>query len=279
MQFAGLWYLFQEGVTSTLIHQKKWNRNSTRTSKLHDRGVQTYQSTKYRSGACSNCGSKSHKSIDCFERPRKRGLKYTNKHFPDSDKIEKLEINHFEAKRDRWNGFDPNDYSSVIDKFEKIELLKRINLGKIDKHEDKIKDEEQLSFDKVERRINTVAGGSTGTIRDLRIREDTAKYLLNLDINSAYYDPKSRSMREDPNALCALENKRYTGDNSIRRSGKEFQEFTELHLQQLCTSREKVDILDNTSPSQSAAMFYINKIINSKSYLPYIFCFLVHTKH
>jgi len=32
----------------------------------------------------------------------------------------------------------------------------------------------------------------------LRIREDTAKYLLNLDVNSAHYDPKTRSMREDP---------------------------------------------------------------------------------
>jgi pre-mRNA-processing factor SLU7 len=35
-------------------------------------------------------------------------------------------------------------------------------------------------------------------IRNLRIREDTAKYLLNLDVKSAYYDPKSRSMRENP---------------------------------------------------------------------------------
>lgn len=36
------------------------------------------------------------------------------------------------------------------------------------------------------------------TVRNLRIREDTAKYLYNLDPNSAYYDPKSRSMRENP---------------------------------------------------------------------------------
>ena len=36
------------------------------------------------------------------------------------------------------------------------------------------------------------------TTRNLRIREDTAKYLLNLDVNSSYYDPKSRSMRENP---------------------------------------------------------------------------------
>lgn len=33
----------------------------------------------------------------------------------------------------------------------------------------------------------------------MRIREDTTKYLLNLDVNSSHYDPKTRSMREDPN--------------------------------------------------------------------------------
>jgi pre-mRNA-processing factor SLU7 len=36
------------------------------------------------------------------------------------------------------------------------------------------------------------------TMRNLRIREDTAKYLKNLDPNSAFYDPKSRSMKENP---------------------------------------------------------------------------------
>jgi hypothetical protein len=40
--------------------------------------------------------------------------------------------------------------------------------------------------------VRTTAGGSTGSVRNLRIREDIAKYLLNLDVNSAYYDPKSR---------------------------------------------------------------------------------------
>lgn len=38
------------------------------------------------------------------------------------------------------------------------------------------------------------------TVRNLRIREDTAKYLMNLDLESAYYDPKTRSMREAPEA-------------------------------------------------------------------------------
>ena len=37
-------------------------------------------------------------------------------------------------------------------------------------------------------------------VRNLRIRKDIAKYLRNLDPNSAYYDPKTRAMRENPYA-------------------------------------------------------------------------------
>lgn len=40
--------------------------------------------------------------------------------------------------------------------------------------------------------MRSEGGGATGSVRNLRIREDTAKYLLNLDLESAYYDPKSR---------------------------------------------------------------------------------------
>jgi hypothetical protein len=47
-------------------------------------------------------------------------------------------------------------------------------------------------FGDVKKRVRTAGGGSTGSVRNLRIREDIAKYLLNLDVNSAHYDPKSR---------------------------------------------------------------------------------------
>lgn len=47
-------------------------------------------------------------------------------------------------------------------------------------------------FGEVEKRVRTTGGGASGSVRNLRIREDTAKYLLNLDPESAYYDPKSR---------------------------------------------------------------------------------------
>lgn len=49
----------------------------------------------------------------------------------------------------------------------------------------------------------------------MRIREDTAKYLLNRDVNSAHYDPKSRSLKEDPGA----KNSSFKGDNYVKISG------------------------------------------------------------
>ena len=60
------------------------------------------------------------------------------------------------------------------------------------------------------------------TVRNLRIREDTAKYLYNLDPNSAYYDPKSRSMRENPfeGTNKVLEATKFAGENFIKYTGE-----------------------------------------------------------
>ncbi|KAI5394923.1 hypothetical protein KIW84_061511, partial [Lathyrus oleraceus] len=64
--------------------------------------------------------------------------------------------------------------------------------------EAKVDESKQIHFAKVEKRVCTTGGGSTGTVRNLCLREDTTKYLWNLNVNSAHYDPKTRSMREDP---------------------------------------------------------------------------------
>merc|ERR1712110_380198 len=130
--------------------------------------------------------------------------------------------------------------------------------GKKNDDEDKIGDEELLNFDKLEKRVNTVEGGSTGTMRNLRIFEDTAKYLLNLDLDSAYYDPKSRSMREDPNPI-KTSNNYYTGDNSLKTSGKEYKEFIELQLHQLNSREKDFNYMVNASPSQAEAFLIHNK--------------------
>ncbi|KAG9490926.1 hypothetical protein GDO78_006315 [Eleutherodactylus coqui] len=59
------------------------------------------------------------------------------------------------------------------------------------------------------------------TVRNLRIREDTAKYLRNLNPNSAYYDPKTRAMRENPYADAGknADEVCYAGDNFVRYTG------------------------------------------------------------
>eukprot|EP00921_Rhytidocystis_pertsovi_P002035 GHVQ01003460.1.p3 GENE.GHVQ01003460.1~~GHVQ01003460.1.p3 ORF type:complete len:409 (+),score=80.69 GHVQ01003460.1:4197-5423(+) len=58
------------------------------------------------------------------------------------------------------------------------------------------------------------------TTRNLRIREDTAKYLFNLDVNSAFYDPKTRSMRDNPLRHLKPEDQPvFQGDNKPRGSG------------------------------------------------------------
>jgi len=58
------------------------------------------------------------------------------------------------------------------------------------------------------------------TVRNLRIREDTAKYLRNLDPESAFYDPKSRAMRENPTPhLGDPKDLVYAGDNFARATG------------------------------------------------------------
>ena len=51
-----------------------------------------------------------------------------------------------------------------------------------------------------------------------RIREDRAKYLYNLDPNSAHYDPKTRSMRENPLKDQDPHSLTYAGDNFQRYS-------------------------------------------------------------
>jgi pre-mRNA-processing factor SLU7 len=79
--------------------------------------------------------------------------------------------------------------------------------------------EEKLFTSRLARQGGVGGAQMKVTARNLRIREDTAKYLRNLDTNSAYYDPKSRSMRDNPNPEVAPEELQFAGDNFARISG------------------------------------------------------------
>ena len=88
------------------------------------------------------------------------------------------------------------------------------------------------------------------TARNLRIREDTAKYLRNLDPNSAYYDPKSRSMRDNPHPEIAPDQTDFAGDNFARMSGDAVASGTAAAL---CLGGSQQGRVQDASASQSIA--------------------------
>lgn len=224
---------------------------------------------------CS-CGSMSHKTKDCMERPRSKGAKWTNTNIAADEKTEDINLVGFEAKRDRWNGYSADEWTRQAEQFEKIaelrrqvrqkELLEGKFAGKeaeaegaarqeedLDKEEDKVAEEEEGGFAKVEMRVRA-SGAATGTVRNLRIREDTAKYLLNLDRDSAYYDPKSRSMREDPNPEKDPAQKTFAGDNFVRQSAAA-QGFGQLNLFSVTAYERGQDVHMQATPSQAEVAF------------------------
>merc|ERR1712113_495009 len=81
--------------------------------------------TKYRKGACENCGAITHKKKDCLERPRKVGAKFTGANFaPDEYSQPKL-AHDYDGKRDRWNGYDAEEYREVVENHKKLEEARK----------------------------------------------------------------------------------------------------------------------------------------------------------
>ena len=127
-----------------------------------------------------------------MERPRKVGAKWTGKHIAADEKVEAFELD-YDGKRDRWNGYDATAYKLVIDaydardearrKYQKEQQLKKLearNKGEevdekeieseeededLEVDEAKVDESKQMDFAKVEKRVRTTGGGSTGTVR------------------------------------------------------------------------------------------------------------------
>lgn len=227
------WYA--EGADGpSLGHQrlakKEEKRGAEKFDEWYDRGARTGPAAKkFRKGACENCGAMSHKKQDCVERPRKKGAKFTNKDIMADEVLQKFD-GDYDAKRDRWNGYDPAAYKSVVDEYEAAEAARlKYREAEIDKQDsaegaavkekakkEKAEDDDFGSSDEDEEDEFKYAeaadqvGQSVDTknritVRNLRLREDTAKYLINLDSESAYYDPKTRSMRDAPDAGLSKE--------------------------------------------------------------------------
>jgi pre-mRNA-processing factor SLU7 len=229
------WYLNQKGPG--LKHQRAQEEaRKSSLSQWYERGTFVAEkATKFRKGACTNCGAMSHQKKDCVERPRAVGAWKTGKNIAlDEAAQPNLELG-FEGKRDRWNGFEAQSYKAVVDKFEAREAARAA--VKQDAASKRLladaKESAAVAAAAVDGASDTATTGTSATAaaaaavaaggdesdsdedvrdtdfqdesntvitqkrdpyakttsRNLRIREDTAKYLRNLDVNSAYYDP------------------------------------------------------------------------------------------
>jgi pre-mRNA-processing factor SLU7 len=182
-----------------LEHQRlqRETDDSLATSKWYDRGSKAGPAaTKFRKGACANCGAMTHAAKQCLSRPRKQGARWTGRDIAADERVQDVSLG-WDAKRDRWNGYDAAEYQRVVDEFNEVEALKRERRaadggdgGDADADADGARYEEEAQMGRTQ----------AGSTRNLRLREDTAKYLLDLDLDSAKYDPKTRSM---PGAVAA----------------------------------------------------------------------------
>ena len=101
------------------------------------------------------------------------------------------------------------------------------------------------------------------TVRNLRIREDTPKYLRNLDLDSAHYDPKARSMRANPFPNENPEDLAFAGDNFVRFTGDA---LTMTQTQVLCWEMqqrgESIDLISNPSQAELMQKQFKEKKVN-----------------
>ncbi|RKO95000.1 hypothetical protein CAUPRSCDRAFT_4218, partial [Caulochytrium protostelioides] len=93
----------QEWSTDNISHAQELNH-------WYRRGEKAGAATTYRPGACTNCGAITHKTKDCVERPRRVGAKWDASRGIEADEVVQDIRLGFEAKRDRWNGYDPREF-------------------------------------------------------------------------------------------------------------------------------------------------------------------------
>jgi pre-mRNA-processing factor SLU7 len=303
------WYLNQ--TENSLKHQKaQVEVTKLPISNYTLKGVVKNDVYKFRKGACENCGAMTHKKIECMERPRKIGAKFSGKDFAGDEYINEVPMD-YEGKRDRWNGYDPNSFSRIMMEYQRLEeekkRIKNEELGKGNKiKEDDFdesgssEDENKLLTNEVPEEFKVVAeifkpeegdpsntnqqttdedvvsylsemrkDSSKRSIRDipkdilytmctsksLHIGTDYSKYLINLALNSAYYDGKSRSMRENPNP-GSLEIHSFKGDNYIRTTGDTLKLLELENFIRDANEKNKELNLNNVAMPSQAELFH-----------------------
>ena len=159
---------------TTLKHQKLTEEERNRFTPLTsfvERGFYKGNVYRFRKGACENCGAITHKTKECFERPRKRGAKYTKNNFRNDEYIKPLPFkNDYEGKRDRWNGYEA---AKELEKFREYEIIeKQIELKEKENNKEKLKLEEVKEEDRLkDQKIQTLEN----LIAEKKVKEEEMK--------------------------------------------------------------------------------------------------------
>lgn len=261
------------GETDYLEHQRlsaaQAKKDDLATAKWYDRGKKLGPAaTKFRKGACENCGAMTHKTRECLSRPRAKGARWTGKDIQADEVVQDVQLG-WDAKRDRWNGYDSREYRHVVERYNQMEELR----GQLQQEEggkggdgddaagglddaDDADDAGDNKGDKYAEESDMGRHQSTAT-RQLRIREDTAKYLLNLDLESAKYDPKTRTM-VDAGATHDKASQLYAEEGFLRASGDaaEFEKATRYAWE---AQEQSGDTSQHLQANPTAGEFYRKK--------------------
>jgi len=205
----------EDGESDYLEHQRLQNKQEEIPSAqkwLHRERKTGPAATKYCKGACENCGAMTHKLKDCLSRKRKVGARWNGKDIQADEIVQDVQMT-WDGKRDRWNGYDAREHTKVVQEHARMEELRKLQSGvDLDEEdEDKYAEESEMPG-------QTYDAANRISTRNLRIREDTAKYLVNLDLDSARYDPKTRTM-VDKGATSDAAAVMVTEENVVRSSG------------------------------------------------------------
>lgn len=232
-----------------LGHQRREDKQEK--TQWYDRGKKAGPAaTKFRKGACENCGAMTHKAKDCLSRPRAKGAKWTGKDIQADEIIQDVNLG-WDAKRDRWNGYDTKEYRHVIEQYEQMEELRKQAQKPADGDEEKDNDGDKYADE------NDMSKHQSTATRQLRLREDTAKYLLNLDLESAKYDPKTRTL-VDGGATADNAAEKFAEEGFMRASG-EAAEFEKAQKYAWEAQEMKGDTSQHLQANPTAGEFYRKK--------------------
>jgi len=219
-----------EDQDDSLTHQRSHTTTVEAKTILNLKGRKSGPArTKWVKGSCENCGAMGHQKKDCLERPRKIGAKFTGKDIQ-ADRVAHTLNQGYEAKRDIYQTYDPKQYQEVVEEYNLIEEARRKlqttsggggggEAGAGSKEDEKDENGENKYEEGFHYAEESEMGRDRSVKQSMRIREDTAKYLLNLDSDSAKYNPKKRAL-VDAGAIADRSAAAFAEASFLRASGE-----------------------------------------------------------